>query len=165
MNYWENLIWNWSNSLHLYSKTEWETILEGIVSSFCEYSKIPFTHCTSPSFSVDNHDPCIGMSLIYKSDTPVEPIIYYVKGGVFTYTSDDQRERIIYADMNLFLFWGKTRLLGEDSNSSILNDYLLFRYHRRENGLWEWHDLGWEKGFPGEWRGLSYEEVYTKILQ
>jgi hypothetical protein len=156
---WEELLWNLSESISPYTADEWTIITDGLVDSFCEFLNLPFEKDEPPWFELEHREQHMGMALIYKFETPVEPLVYYIRGGVTTYISSDNN-RTIDVSLALFIYFGKTRLLGEiESNPERKNDFILFTFDRDKSGLGEWKNEGWQEGFMDEWLGLKYRAI------
>jgi hypothetical protein len=165
-----------------YSETDWQTMIDGVVESFNKYTGILFSFANPCRFFLDENDPCAGFDLIYKASTPIEPLIYYVKGSINTYYDDDEKPTLYYVighpsgsigtcyaydnekkrkrginiSLFLFLYFGETRLIGENLCDVTQNDdYIAFEYIMEQENFY-WKNWGWDQGFGNEWEGLKY---------
>jgi hypothetical protein len=176
---WELLIQKCPGHEDEYLEKDWQTMVDGVVESFNQYTGIVFSHANPCRFYLDQNDPCAGFDLIYKVSTPIEPLIYYVKGSIDTYDEDyekptlyylidhpsgnigacyaydKKRRRGIMVSLFLFLYFGETRLIGENINGTQNDDYIAFTYIMEQENFY-WKNLGWDQGFPCEWNGLKY---------
>jgi hypothetical protein len=179
MKQWELLIQRCPGHEDEYSEMNWQTMVDGIVESFNKYTGIPFSFAKPCRFFLDQNDPSAGFDLIYKVSTPIEPLIYYVKGSIDTYytdnkkptlyyvidhpsngiaacyVDDEKRERGITVSLFLFLYFGEKRLIGENLDVTQNDDYIVFEYIMEPQNCY-WKNWGWDSGFECEWAGLKY---------
>jgi hypothetical protein len=156
MSEWEKLLWGLTESIRPYTAEEWQIMTEGFFDSFCKYLNIPFEHAIPPWYFLEDQEQCMGFSLVYKIPTPIESFVYHVRGSISTFVENNNRS--IDAGCFLFLYFGKTRLLGEiDDIPEEHNDYMNFIFERTESGLGQWINLGWTQAdLCLEWHGHKY---------
>ena len=169
MEHWEKLIWDWPSATRRYDVADWQLAMEGVTQSFNRHYKLNLTPCESYRIGVETDDwgePGVEGRLVDFVSTPICPLIYYGLSSIATWHTEGGRH--ICANIFMFLFFGKTRLLAEDFDERSLredNDYIEFILTKSEQPNERWQNTGWHVGYPGEWHKLEFPDTAIDYLK
>lgn len=170
MKSWKELLYDWRDREEPYNIDQWTTMIEGVSESFAQFLHLPFQPFATYFFDINNSNPSVSFKLIAEYPTPHKPLVWLALGSIDVGETEEAqgKKRFLYPSIFLFLFYGGTRLLGENTDDSPFdapNDYLFFDcLPDNDPQEYKWQEHEWEQGFPDEWKKINMDIPFSVLV-